>query len=145
MYTSYLKNTNNGIHFFGKIAGRVSVTLPKMHSLASTFHGFLSNWCYLSKFGDILQKFFSQKNLVVAANRCKTTIVENTHSHKNYIFTTANQSLRKPKTFSISSWSLVVLKWQNLHFSFHAGEAYSESFQMSKTELFMENINSFQL
>ena len=85
MYTSLLKNTSNGIHFFEKVAGQVSVTLPTMHSLASTFYGFPSNSCYLSKFGDILRKCFSQKNLVVAAKSCKITIVENTHSHKNYI------------------------------------------------------------
>ena len=57
--------------FFDKVAGWVSATLPKMYSLASTFQGFVSICCYLSKFRDILGKFISQENRFVATNRCE--------------------------------------------------------------------------
>ena len=40
-----------------------------MYSLAST--KIFAQICYLSKFRDILGMFISQKNLVVAAKRCK--------------------------------------------------------------------------
>ena len=58
--------------------------------------------------------------------------------------------------FSISSWSLVVLKWQKICYFklqyiariagfFHAAEAYSESFKKSRTELFVKKINGSHL
>ena len=34
---------------------------------------------------------------------------------------------------------------QNLQFTFHAAEAYSEPFQTSKTKFFVKKINGFQL
>ena len=43
MKTNYLKNISNGVHFFDKAAGRVSATLPKMYTLASTFQDFRSD------------------------------------------------------------------------------------------------------
>ena len=64
--------------------------------------------------------------------------------------------MRKRKTFNISSENLFVLKWQKIHvisncntkqnlqFTFHEGEAYSESFQMSKIEFSGKKINCFQ-
>ena len=52
-----------GFIFFDKVADWVSATLPKIYSLASTFQGFVSICCYLSKFRDILGKFISQKNI----------------------------------------------------------------------------------
>ena len=43
MQTNYLENICNEVHFFDKVAGWVSATLPKMYSLARTFQGFRSD------------------------------------------------------------------------------------------------------
>ena len=40
METNYMKNTSNKAHFFDKVAGSGSTTLPNMHSLVSIFRGF---------------------------------------------------------------------------------------------------------
>ena len=43
METNYMKNTSNEAHFFGKVAGSGSTTLPNMNSLVSIFRGFRSD------------------------------------------------------------------------------------------------------
>ena len=53
-----------GFLFFNKVAGWVSVTLPKLCSPCQVrFKVFAQIFCYLSKFHDILGKFISQKNI----------------------------------------------------------------------------------
>ena len=53
-----------GFLFFDKVAGWVSVTLPKLCiPWQVRFKVFAQICCYLSKFRDILGKFISQKNI----------------------------------------------------------------------------------
>ena len=118
------------------------------------FKVFAQICCYLSKLRDILGKFISQKNLVMAANRLRFSKYL---FPQNLYIQDRTLGSGKPKKFSISRGSLVVLKWQKIHvisncniqqnlqFTFHAAEAYSEPFQMANTDFFVKKINALQL
>ena len=75
MQTNFLKNINNGVHSFGKVADWVVATLPKMYSLASTFQGFCSDLQLSIKILRYFKKvYFPEKHLVVVAKVFKIFI-----------------------------------------------------------------------
>ena len=62
MQTNFMKNTSNGVHFFDKVAGEGSATLPKMYSLASIFQGFHSDLLLSTKISGYFRKvYFPEK------------------------------------------------------------------------------------
>ena len=64
MKRNYLKNISNGVHFFDKVAGLVSATLPKMYSLARTFQVFRSDLLLSIKISRYFRKaYFPEKRL----------------------------------------------------------------------------------
>ena len=72
MKTNYLKNISNVVHFFDKVAGWVSATLPKMYFLTSTFQGFYLDLLLSIKISRYFRKiYFPEKHVVVLANRYK--------------------------------------------------------------------------
>ena len=92
MYENQLNDICNGVHFFDKIAGWGSATLPKICSSTSIFQGFCSD--FYKDFLKIFTNFCFPENLLVAL---------------------ADSGLRKPKTLNVSSCNLIIPKWQNIH------------------------------
>ena len=107
MQRNYTRNTNNGVHFLTKLQAEDLQLYQKCIPSQIFFKIFPQIFCYLSKFRDVLGKLISQKNLLLAAANVFKVF-------KIFIPTkniqSVDQGLRKPKTFSISSEGLVVLK-----------------------------------
>ena len=58
MQINYLKNTSNEVHFFDKVVGWGSGTLPKIFSLESAFQDFCSDLLLSLKMLRYLKKVY---------------------------------------------------------------------------------------
>ena len=94
MYTNKLKDIFQGVHFFDKIAGWGSATLPK-NALLQVFSIIFAQICsFLQRVFQNFTNFCFPENLLVS--------------------TFSGRSLR-PKILTVLNGNLIVLKWQNIH------------------------------